>query len=108
MVGQRLTVLHVEVSGLRPGTIARQGGGTDPHRVIPRIHNSEIAASIHYVVLSRHAVMQILQENIAVVTHYAESTTMGRLTTGAKEEQLVFISVINNIKKINQMKIKQS
>lgn len=58
-----LTVLYVEVSGLRPGTVASQGGCTDAHCIIPRMHHSEFAASIRYVAPPGHAKLQILRRD---------------------------------------------
>lgn len=46
----RLTwVLHKEVSGLGPGSVPGQRGGPDPHRVVPRMHHFQLAATGHFV-----------------------------------------------------------
>lgn len=59
----RLTcVLDVEVRGLGPGAVAGQRGGPDPHRVIPRMHHFELAASGLFVRAPRHAIVQFLRE----------------------------------------------
>lgn len=59
-VRQWLTVLYVEVYGLRPRTVVSKGGCTDAHCVIPRMHHSEFTASISHVVPPGHAMLQIL------------------------------------------------
>ena len=57
----RLTcVLDVEVRGLGPGSVPSQRGGPDPHRVVPRMHHSQLAATGYSVNVPGYTVVQLL------------------------------------------------
>lgn len=70
---QTLTrILDIEVRGLGPRPVSSQRRGSDPDRVIPRMHHFQLAAAGRFVHVSGHAVGQLLQgglEKLTVIFH---------------------------------------
>lgn len=46
---------------LCPRSIACQGGCSDPHRIVPRVHHSQLTASVCNIILPGYAVVQLLR-----------------------------------------------